>query len=97
MKVARPEKSEGRGASRRPELSGQSRAGSPAAERYAGLGMGPGVCSCFCRWLRAKWDVLKVRLPGVQVAVAVSQEWRKRHFGRAGRVGLSMWLSCPVP
>ena len=60
----------------------QGRAGSPAAERYAGLRLGPGVLACLCRWLRAKWDILKVRLPGVQVAG--SQEWRKRYLGGGG-------------
>lgn len=76
------------------EHSGQGRAGSPAAERYAGLVMGPGVLSRLCKWLRAKWDVLKVCLPGVQMAG--SQEWRRRLSGRVGRVGLSIWLSCTL-
>lgn len=75
-------------------MASQSRAGSPAVKRYAGLRLGPGVLACLCRWLRAKWDVLKVCLPGVQVAG--SQEWRKRYLGRGGRAGLSMWLSCTL-
>lgn len=61
---------------RNQEHSGQSRSGSPAAERSAGLVMGPGVLSLLCGWLRAKWDVLTVCLPGVQMAGP--QEWRKR-------------------
>lgn len=44
--------------------SGQSRAGSPGAERYAGLIMGFSVPSCFCKWPGAKGGVsLRVHLP----------------------------------
>lgn len=68
--------------------SGQSRAGNPAAERYAGLVMVLGVPSGLCKWLGVKWGTLRVFLfPGAQMAG--TWEWRKEYLGRGWRLRLS--------